>query len=209
MTFAQIKERIRRSLNDLGVTFYSTADLDDSVQDAYNLICARSRCITKKSSAELWIANLSYYNLTSNFAATDILGVTAIFNNVTNRFIDDDITKTQANLLQDNWELATGTPRVWIPVNFKYIAIFPRYTTAAGTFDLFYWATAPTVVDTATPLIAAEMQKLIEFYCIPDLLEQNEEFIKANGYWSKFFELLDEYTDQCQQLAKTDLLMRL
>ena len=70
-----------------------------------------------------WIANLSYYDFKA-LGVTDYKATTAIFNNVTNVFLSDDLSIKDFDRVRIDWENALGTPTWWAPVNFKRIAIF-------------------------------------------------------------------------------------
>lgn len=205
-TFTTIKSQIRTNLNDSGAISYTTTDLDDSVQDGYDDIVSQTQCIIKKVTLN-WTANLSYYDLPT--LVSDFMACVAIFNNINNQWLDDDRTIRDFDSFRSDWELANGTPTNWAPLNFKYIGIFPRYSTAAGTFDLYYWATAPIVVDAGTPLIATDCQNLLTKYSTADLLEQFEEFSKASPFWNMYLETLEEYRERVKNLVKSDLLIRI
>ena len=90
-TRGQIKNTVRVNLDDLGVTFFSEDDLNDSLQDAYDDIVCLSRCIVKRVEIN-WIENLSYYDFAGELGITDYLATVAIFNQVTNRWLRDDLT---------------------------------------------------------------------------------------------------------------------
>src|SRR6266705_129132 len=205
MTFAQLKTNIRNSLNDNGITFYSADDINDSVDDSYQEIAALTQCIIKKTIVSF--QTTPYYDF-KVLGINDFLAVTAIFNNNNNRWLRDNITYRDLDLLRSNWETWVCTPSFWLPASYKYTIIVPNYSNISGLqpFDLYYWATAPAVVDANTPLIANDMQKLIEWYGIADLIEQAEEFTKASIYWQQFFEGIEEYSQRVKNLAKSDLI---
>jgi len=205
-TFAEIKALVRKNLDDANITFYSNDDLVDSFQDGYNDIAAKARCIVKKYTQD-WQQDLVYYDMIA-LGLTDYMGATAIFNNNANRFLDDNISLRQLDNSDDKWELRKGTPNCWIPVNNKFFAMYPVYGTAFGNFDLYYWAKAPTIVDTDTPLIATDMQRLLEIYSTADLIEQGEEYAKAQILWEEYFSGLESYRERCENMAKSDLLLR-
>lgn len=207
MTFTEIKNHVRKNLDDLGITFYSAPDIDDSILDAYVDIVIRTQCIIKKASSLSWIANLSYIDFVSDYNITDYLACTAIFNNNLNRFLEDNLSVTQFNLIREDWEICNGEPTNWAPSDFKRIAIFPRQALANGTFDLYYWATAPTFIDADTPLVATDKQQMFEQYGVADLLEQSEEFTKAQIFWKEYFLNIEEYFERAKRLAKSDLML--
>ena len=206
MTRAEAKANIIKNLYDGNVVYYDGIDLNNSIQDAYDDIAIIARNIKKKSTGLAWVGQLSYYDFTS-LGVADYLGCIAIFNNVSNVYLTDDLTLKDFDRIRVDWEAALGTPEWWTPVNFKYIAVFKKYAGAAGTFDLHYWATAPTLTsDSDVFLIATDMAKLIEYYCTADLFEQAQEFSKAAPFWKLYYPLLQKYKTRCHGLAKSDLL---
>jgi hypothetical protein len=233
MTRAAIKTDIRSNLWDAGVTFYSQDDLNDSVQDAYDDIVILSKCIIRKVNRS-FLDDVTYYDAATDLGISDYLGMTAIFNNRTKRWLDDNISLRQLDNIRSDWETWTGSPEMWVPVTTKKFAIIPKITgsgmgdgaftriafssaffigSSAGmvdnTFDLYYWALAPTLVnDNSTFLIAPDMNGLVEYYSTADLLEQAQEFVKAEGWWIQYYQGVEEYRERCANLAKSDLLLR-
>lgn len=205
-TFNTIKNNIRIDLNNTNPSSYSASDLDDSVQDAYDDIVCLSQCLIKKITLS-WVAELVYYDFSS--LVSDYMACIAVYDNTSKRWLDDDKNTKIFDQIDIRWEVANGTPQNWAPVNHKYIAFFPRYTAPTGTFDLYYWATAPTVNNSDTPLIATDCQVLVNKYVVADLLEQFEEFTKAQPFWAAYMKVLEDYTERVKNLAMNDVLFRL
>jgi hypothetical protein len=207
MIFTDIKTSIRKNLDDLNISFFSGPDIDDSVTDAYNDIVIRSKCILKKAAGLSWIGALSYIDFVADYGITDYLATTAIFNVNLNRFLEDNLAITHFDIIRNDWEICVGEPTNWAPSSAKRIAIFPRQSVSQGTFDLYYWATPPTIADADTPLIASDKQQMFDQYSVADLLEQAEEYTKAMVFWKEYFKNLEEYKDRVQRLAKSDLML--
>ncbi len=204
MTRGTSKAAIQKNLYDGNITYYEGVDLDNSIQDAYDDVAVNCKNIVKKTTLS-WVANLTYYDF-KTIGVTDYLGCVAIFNTITNRFLNDDLGLTSFDKIRIDWEKALGTPIWWTPVNFKYIAVFKKYGTAAGTFDLYYWAVAPTLTsDSDSFLIAEDMADIIEYYVTADLFEQAQEFTKAQKFWGLYFDHLKAYKERVKNLAKRDL----
>lgn len=205
-TFATLKTNLKQNLNDSGAIMSTQIEVDDSTQDAYDDIVAQTQCIIKKITLN-WQANLSYYDFIS--LVPDFMAITAIFNNVNNQWLSDNLTTRDFDNMDIQWEVATGTPLQWAPVNFRYTAVYPRYASNAGTFDLYYWAVAPQVDDSASPAIPADMANLFTEYSTADLLEAFEEFSKANNFWNEYLEGLETFKERVQAINKVDLLIRI
>lgn len=233
-TRAQIKADVQSNLTDLNLNYFSEADLNDSIQDAYDDIVILTQCIQKKITLD-WISNLSYYNF-NNLGVIDYMGTIAVFNNVTNLWLRDDLSLKDFDRIRRDWELWIGTPIFWAPSDPKHIAISAKYllpastggaffggafyggafftgsstTVTLGTFILYYWAQAPVLAsDSDTFLIASDMDQLLTQYVTADLLEQAQEYTKADGYWKSYFNNIDSYADRVKRNVKADLLLRI
>lgn len=230
MTRSQLKDDLRINLADVGITFFSEEDLEDSIQDAYDDIVSLTQCIQKNVTLS-WIPNLVYYNFKSLLA--DYLGTTAIFNTQTNMFLRDDLNLRNLDQLRRDWEMWVGAPQYWVSSDPDNIVIVPHYigsftngaffsgafssaffingaTASVGTYKLFYWATAPVLsADSDSFLLAADFEDLLEFYVTGDMLEQAEEFTKASEYWDKYYNGVTAYKDRVKRVNKSDLLLRI
>lgn len=231
-TRGQIKSDIQNNLIELNLHFYSDSDLNDSIQDAYDDIVILTQCIQKQITLP-WVSNLSYYDFVGR-GVSDYLGTIAIFNNVTNQWLRDDLSLKDFDRIRRDWETWIGTPLFWAPSDPKYIGICPKYYAAniqygafdagsfstayylnntylvnLGTFILYYWAVAPTLVsDNDTFLIASDKQTALTRYATADLLEQAQEFNKALTYWQPYALDIQDYADRVKRNCKSDLLLR-
>ena len=181
MTRDQIAARLQANLQDLGV-FYETADLNDSIQDGYSEIVSLTGCIFKAARVAQ-VSNLTYYDMAAYIP--DFWAVTAIWNTNTKRWL----TPTNIKLLDDlrnDWELANGNPFLFWPVNFRFVAFYPKLATASGYFYIFYRAQADTLSASTIPNIPEDLQGILEDYSTCDLLEQAEEFTKAKLQFTEY-----------------------
>jgi hypothetical protein len=127
-TRAQIKGDIQTNLTDLNINFYSDTDLNNSVQDAYDDIVSLTQCIQKQVTLP-WKSKLSYYNH-KKLLVSDYLGTIAIFNNVTNQWLRDDLSLKDFDRIRRDWETWIGTPLFWAPSDPDNIAVCPKYVGA-------------------------------------------------------------------------------
>lgn len=208
-TRGQVKARIQQNLIELNQHWYSDDDLNQSIQDAYDDIAILTQCIQKKAAALPFLANLTYYNFVS-LGVSDYLGTIAIFNNVSNLWLRDDLNLKDFDRIRRDWEVWQGTPLFWAPSDPNNIAICPKYVNQTNSYDLYYWTIAPTLVDdTSTFLIAADKENALVKYCTADLLEQAQEFNKAAPFWKSYFVDIDDYADRVKRNCKSDLLLRI
>lgn len=209
-TRTQIRANVRQNLADVGITFYSESEINDSLQDAYNEIVAKTLCHIKQSTALNWSAVVgNYIDFETDFAITDYLGTYAIFNNLTNWWLRDDISIRDLDRIRRDWEQWRGQPQFWVPHSLKYIIVAPINLPGTGTFTPWYYAKAPTMtIDSDVPVIAADQHTLLEYYATADLLESAEERVKAQAWWNQYEPQKEEYKTRCHNLAKHDLLLR-
>jgi hypothetical protein len=211
-TFGQITTNIRTNLNDAGVTFFSEDDINDSLQDSYDDICAVSQCNLQIADQQQWPV-VVYINPVSDLGLSNYLGTVAIFNYATNRWLFDDLNIRDFDRIRRDWELWQGTPLFWAPSDPLHIAIAPTYQ-AVNSINLFkfvYYAQAPTITDftNQVSIVATDVQDLHEFYVTADLMEQAQEYNKASGWWSKYDEKLTEYSERVKKSNRADLLLRI
>lgn len=224
MTRSELRANVRANLNNAGVTFFQDADINASLQDAYNDICTKCQCIVKSVTLN-FLSQVVYYDFLAgnpnplngmqpqNTPVTDFLGVIAIFNNNTNLWLRDDLNKRDLDKIRIDWELWTGQSQYWCPISLKYIAVAPRLQAGSGTFILWYWAQAPLWNDendtTLEPLVANDMQDMFEEFATADLLCSAEEPTKAANWWGKYLSGREEYKQRCRDNARADLLQRI
>lgn len=220
-TFAQIRQDVQDDLADQGV-FYSATDLTNALQGAYNITVALSQCIIRKVTLP-FKGNLIYYNFQDHtnypdLYVADFMACTAIFSNLTNLWLLDDKALKDFDRDRIDWENWTGNGVWWVPTNdYRRVAIIPHATTDIGTFDLYYWAQAPTLNDANCPEVPADFSYLITLYATAGMLEIANEFVKAQIYLNEFYGVKDGEQNEdsgiyalaarTKNIAKSDLLM--
>ncbi len=227
MTRSQIKTNVRENLSDTPSVRFTEDDLNESFQDAYDDIAILTQCFSK-SVTLFWEGGRIYYDF-KQLGVSDYLGTVAIFNNVTNMWLRDDLHIRNFDQLRRDWETWNGSPQFWAPVSPSKVAIAAHYPNTAtdgafsylafssaffinssvGTFNLLYYTIAPLVTsDSYVPLIASDVQTLFENYMTADMLEQDEQYVKAADYWDKYYEGIDEYALRVKKINQNDLLLR-
>lgn len=211
MTRGDIKTDVRINLNDNGIqtTYYGQDELNDSLQDAYNEVVCKTRCNVKMVTLN-WPSNTNYYDFINDFGVTDYLGTIAILNNNTNLFLRDDTSLRDFDRIRRDWELWEGNAQFWAPHSLQYIAVTPYLSQGVGTFQLYYWAVAPQFVDDdSTPIIATDMQILLELYTTVDMIDTAEEPTKGQQFNLMYYKKIEMYAQRCKNLAASDVLLRI
>ncbi len=203
-TRLDVKNDISAHLND--AVFYTDTDLNESIQDGYNESVLLTRAIEKRYTLNL-IANLVYYKLTTYM--TDLYSVTQIFLQEHRRWL---IPKSQNWLdrhYKENWELAIGSPIYFTIVNYERIGICPHPAAAAGSLDIYYKASAPTMTSDTNVFDIPNADHVMQKYVITDLLAQAQEFTKASGYYKKYIDQIKQVNNRIGQRNFPDKMQTL
>jgi len=204
MTQSQLVERIRTNLNDAGI-FYSNDDLNNSIQDGHDEIVAISGTIDKGASLT-FTPNLSYYDLRTSIS--DFTALVAIYNSVTKRYMIPVSTRILDGM-RDNWEIAIGTPEYFVPLSWRHMVIFRKPSTTYGSMYVFYKASSPTLTSASNLSIPNEFQRVLEEYSTGDLLEQALEIVKAQVYFQKYIQGIEELRTHVKSSKFPDYTARL
>jgi hypothetical protein len=205
-----LRSNVRANLQDFSIGFFDDETINQLINDGYQEVASRCRCIIKSAQLQQ-IARNPYYDFIK-LGVSDYLGVIGIFNQDTQFWLRDDISIRDYDRLRRNWEIWTGQPQFWTPHSLQYVAIAPNLTitTYRNLFTVWYWAQAPQLInDTDVPLIATDKQTMLEFYATAECLEDAKEFNKATDYWAMYEEDIPEYKTRCINLAKADMLQRI
>ena len=187
MLLSEQKQRLRNYFgNDV---YYTDDDLQASIDDGYQEICAYTGLLLKSTILN-FTANKTYYDMRT--LIPDYLGVVAIFNEAIKRWmLPSSIRKFDEQRI--DWETAAGVPYYFAPVSHRYVAIYKKPIVANyGRMFVFYRATAPDTAGTDDVfLLPGDHQFVLEDYSIADLEEQNQEWGKAAVRVQSYKERLD------------------
>lgn len=158
-------------------------DYDDAIQDGYEEIIAGSGCLFKAATLS-FTANLSYYDLRN--LLPDFLGIVAIFNVVTKRWMCP-ISYRKLDDETYDWETKIGTPDFFCPLSHRFMAIYRKPGVADyGNMYIFYRATAPILTGSTDILIPDDHMKIFEDYSFTDLNDRMQEFSKASRTFKEY-----------------------
>lgn len=185
MQIGESKARVRRNLDDGGISFYTEFDLNNSLQDAVDEIetygGSQLRAITFPKQVKLYYDFATY--------VPDLLSVVGVFDPTNNLWLTPKSSRG-LDLIREDWENWRGTPRYFNPISHRYTALVPWPATASGAYLLLYKAIPITINDGYVPAIPEHLSVIIENYCTGDMQEQAKEFVKANSWLNKYYEQL-------------------
>lgn len=204
MTRAELVSRIRLQLNN--DQYYTDQDLTDSIQDGFDEIVAFSG-VNLKSGIVPFQNNLSYYDLQSLLPG--FLAVYAIFNRTTKMWLwPSSILKLDNERL--DWETASGTPYFFVPLSYRYIAIYKKpVVDNYGDMWIFYVGSSDTLDSEVSEIPDTIRTELIESYVHTDLYEQGQEWTKAGSMFNNYSQLLTELRNWLQTGRIPDRLLQL
>ena len=184
ITKAQVIERVRINLDEVGVaTYYSDDALNDTFLDIYDdVVC---NCLPFEKSVDVnWVENRVYYNLYNTI--TDYMIAAAIFDNRNNRWLEGRSVRFFENL-SEKWETSRGTPVYFAVLNYQYVAFYSHYATTEGSFKLFYKYRPPELTSGDDVAITDNVETLLVDGMTADLLEQSHEFTKAGIFMRRYY----------------------
>lgn len=196
-SIGSIFEEVRSNLFDLNLRWYSSTDILNSIQDAYNKLVALL-CPIEHSTLIPQIAE-PYYNLALTIPS--FMYVSGIFNPHTNLWLEG-LTYKQMKATYQTY-LAVGQPK-WVNiVDIRRVLVWPYDPAAVGVLYVLFKEAAPQLIDiTSTECCDPQSQldsalkhipilpystgpNLLEYFTTADLLEQAREFKKAKIWWDK------------------------
>lgn len=186
MTRLDIQTRLQNHFQN--PVYYTSIDINDSVQDGVDEVCAFSGCIYKSASIPFQ-KDLTYYNI--NESLSDYIGLVGIFNLTTRRWLLPTSIR-KLDQVRVDWDSAYGTPYYFCPISYRYFAIYKKpHVANYGNMVVFYVAAAPQLDDTVQIPIPDDHLTALESYNIRDLWEQNQEFGKAAEYMETYVNNLE------------------
>ena len=203
MIVQSIIDKIKTNLDELGLSYFSEEDILQVIQDGYDEIATLTGCIEKSTTYPM-INDLIYYDFSVGIA--DFYAVVGIWNNNTKRWLSPRTLK-EAQLIRSDWELMDGEPDNFIVSSFKLVGVFPTNAIVTGSFIIFYNALAETLTMTSTPTIPPKHFNILEEYAMASLLEQSQEFVKAQTYLKSYLNAIPKVRNAAKTLAAMNRLM--
>jgi len=191
MTRSEVKTRVRANLDDLAVTFFTATDIEDSLFDAYYWASVFANTIEKTKNISFQ-KDCPYYHLQT--IIPDHFAVTGVYDVIRERFLRYK-SRIELVFLRSNYEVWPGPPEYFFIHSQNYLFIGPQQINVPSVaqssqvdLKIFYRAfdDVATASDNGVFRIPIQGEDCIEFYATADLLEQAQEWTKAQFYWDKF-----------------------
>lgn len=199
-TILDVFNEVSGTLNDLGLRWYTTTDISNSIQDQYNKLVALLCPI--EVSTLFPLTNSPYYNLASQIS--NFMYISGIYNPQINIWLQGCTYKSFQSNAQTN--MSEGSPRYFNIVDMKRVLIWPFLRNPSGVLYLIYKAKAPTIANNHIPILPHSVgSQLLEYSTIADLLEQAREFKKASSWWLKLYKPIFPSTKSIFEQAKQEI----
>jgi hypothetical protein len=192
VTRADVKTRVRANLDDNAVTFFTSIDIDDSLTDAYYWSSAFANTIEKTANISFQ-QDCPYYNL--QLIIPDHFAVTGVYDLKRHRFLTYR-SRQELTHIHNSYEIWHGPPEYFFIHSQNQLFIAPQplnisslTQTAEQDLKIFYRAFDDNVIDDFhhSYRLPIQGEDCLEFYATADLLEQAQEWSKAQFYWDKFY----------------------
>lgn len=201
MNRVELKAIVQANLGDVGVSFYSDEDLNDSIKDAYDEVTSLYGLRIKESVISL-AANTSYVNVVSQ--VPDYIGGIVVYDPLLKRCLNDDVMWPS-----DFRTKLSGTPTAWAPVDSEQIVFLGRPATERF-YELTHFSSAPELIDDSSEIsVSRVIVPIMEEYIYGDLLEQFNEFTKAGMRWEKYFSMIEMSMSKLQSAAQSAVRSKL
>lgn len=188
MNRVQLQARLQNYFQNS--TYYDPPTMNDVIQDGIDEVFAATG-VGYNSAVIPFQANLTYYDMKE--ICPDYLGVYAIFNRTMNRWMIPTSLRKLDNVRID-WEASSGTPQYFVPVSYRYVAIWMRPSVPNyGNMYMLYRSSAPTLYDDTEIPIPDDHITTLEQFSIQEMWEMQQEFTKANL-------MMPQYEDNLEQL---------
>ena len=203
MNRLDIATKIRDNISDAGITYYSKSDINESIQDGYDEVAVYSECIERWTVLPQ-VVDTTYYDFST--IIPDYYRIISIWGMEYKMFMEPVVDRDLVSYQQD-WELASYGSREFMILGPNYVGISGRRSSigSENQYRIYYKAQANKMtLDTDIPRININYHNLLELYGTADMLDQNQEYGKAAGYWNQYNDKLEKYKQKIQLLAKGD-----
>ncbi len=200
MTFAQISTKVRKNLNDQGITFFTVQNTYDAMQDAYSLAVWLTRSIEKtRLLTQRFTLYWEFPAIISDFHS--LVGIYSLTKKI---WLVPKWQKDMLEMRQD-WERWRGTPQYIVQGDARRTALAPWPAATGSTQQLVvvYKAKAPLVTATSTPQLPLNFHIAIENYATAQLFAMAKEFSQATHWYKLFW----DHIPKIKKLVKDQVAM--
>lgn len=201
MTFGEIKTKVRKNLNDQGITFYTDQNISESVQEGYSLLARLSGSIEKQELIPQIYA--PFWDFSTIF--TDYLSLIGIFSLTRKRWLEPKWPKEIREIRYD-WQKWRGTPIYMVPVDYRRTGLIPWPATDPPNQRIIvvYRAIADILQDAGIPQLPAQKHEMLEKYATADLCAMAKEFRLARQWAKQFGDDIPELRRLVRDKIRTD-----
>lgn len=184
MTRGELKQLVRDNLGSGGSSFYSDAEIEDSIQDSYAQIVGDFQLLASSTTITV-PANKNFLDVKA--LVPDYLSAISFYDPIRKVYLNDSIKWPLGfSKIDPQWQTRIRPPEAWDFVDARTIAFFGRQPTTYN-LTLRYFQTAPVLTaDNDTINVPTIVQPALETWIYGTLKEQFEEFQAATLHWREF-----------------------
>jgi hypothetical protein len=184
---------------------WADSDIMEAVNDGLDDLSEATRFYERHVSVP--IASLrTYYDL-RGFLPESALGVTSVWNSVTETWLNPVSVET----LGSRWEQAAGPSLSFFMRGLYWMVVLPRAEINTGIFRVYFAAHAPhfTFPQAVLMDLLDDMIPALEEYALYDLAAQDGETSRALGHWSDYTSRVGLLTKFVERRIVTARTMRM
>ncbi len=183
MNRGEIRSRIFDALNDPTPIFWTTAEMDEVIGEALEIIAEESASV-KRTAFVPFRDGTTYYSLRG--IASDVMSIYRVWDETNSQRLTP-VTERDLDTHNERWVDVTGNPENWFAVSWDLFGIYPRPAAGGGIMRVDYVAWPRTLLDDSDEpeLFLGDHESLVE-YGIYDGLLKRWDFRRAMEAVSPF-----------------------
>jgi len=186
LTLSEIRSRVRTRYEASSSTRWSSADIDDAINDGLGELSDAT------GYYEQWVSiplkeNRTYYDL-RGWLRPEHLSITGVWHQANNRWLEP-MSHRDLDQERKQWELTAGGPTLWFTRGLWWLGLFPHPSEDVDqTVRVYYTAAAQRLTDDShePKQLPDEFIPALEEYALYELTQREGETEKALYWYGKY-----------------------
>jgi hypothetical protein len=134
VNLGDIRSRILDGLNDPDSIFWTTAELNEIIQDGMEVMAEHSQAV-KRTAFVPFRDGATYYSLRG--VADDVMSIYRLWDESHSQILTP-VTQMELDEHNERWPDATGRPERWFSVSWDLFGIYPKPANGGGILRVDY-----------------------------------------------------------------------
>lgn len=186
MTHTELTEKLKYDLDDLGMDFFTTEDLNNAILNALNKYTLLNGTCELFRNFSLQ-PNIPYYDFYNTFPG--YFCVAEAYSKSAKQYLAFR-TPVQLMQIREDYELWKGSPQFITVVDFRRVGFFPVSTSPVELVLKLKLSESPVINPPGDLYIPAHGEDLVLNFAKQELLEHAEEITKAANVYNQSVEEL-------------------